>query len=206
MSDESTPILSLSPDLIEIFRKEPSLRTPLEVETLFQFMSAPGLRTEALLHLLTLDALKSLCATSLQFQSWSTMSIVFLQGSISNACYIILSGTLSIWVNAEKPPENLGKEDVSDKTTQVKFLTEEQEEGRVACLVNSHDARLGDCVAILKSGAKRSSFGEMGLIEGLSRSATIRAEGNLSCIRIDKDAFDIAIKVESFILFCKICL
>jgi CRP-like cAMP-binding protein len=49
-------------------------------------------------------------------------------------------------------------------------------------------------ICLSPSGGERSSFGELGLLEGKLRSASIMADTQLQCIMIDRFAFEATIK------------
>ena len=53
------------------------------------------------------------------------------------------------------------------------------------------------CVATMKAGDHKTCFGEIGLLEGARRSATLIAESDaLQCAVIDRAAFDAIVKVQ----------
>jgi hypothetical protein len=61
---------------------------------------------------------------------------------------------------------------------------------------------LGDCVGFIKAGSERFSLGELGLLEKIPRTATLRAEEPVVLLRIDQDVFDKYIKVRHLSCIC----
>jgi CRP-like cAMP-binding protein len=188
---------------------------------------------------------------------------VFAQGDASLACYIMTSGSISVWIKSpafiaaeQKRAADLaaaiaraaGKKPVvasaaaaaaaaasaataaatdgsaADATTSAHVgvgkpeadieeaaqMTEEDaaEAERLAALAladanaNARPAlrgaelrrTLGDCIGRMAAGSERGSFGELGLLEGRMRSASILAETRLQCLVIRRKAFEATIK------------
>ena len=62
--------------------------------------------------------------------------------------------------------------------------------------VNPGDGGEAKCVATMKAGDHKTCFGEIGLLEGARRSATLIAESDaLQCAVVDRAAFDAIVKV-----------
>ena len=72
---------------------------------------------------LSYDAIKTLCTTSLQYQTYKNGSIVFLQSEVSNSAYILLNGCMSIWISKNGTPTTLPE----DNGTNLKSTSEEEE-------------------------------------------------------------------------------
>lgn len=61
--------------------------------------------------------------------------------------------------------------------------------------LGDHVPELGDCVGFITAGSERFSLGELGLLENIPRTATLRAEGAAILLRIDRETFLDLVKV-----------
>lgn len=86
-----------------------------EIDVLFAFVVQ--IRSEALLRRLDLTALRTLCSTALEFHEWDPDSLIFSQGDVSTCCYVMLSGSISVWI---KSPEKIAAEAAAAAAVSVK--------------------------------------------------------------------------------------
>jgi hypothetical protein len=61
---------------------------------------------------------------------------------------------------------------------------------------------LGDCVGLVCAGSERFTLGELGLIERIARTATLRAEEPVLLLRIDAAAFERSVRVRCCARVC----
>jgi hypothetical protein len=64
--------------------------------------------------------------------------------------------------------------------------------------LGDHVNEYGDCVGFIKAGSERFSLGELGLLENIPRTATLRSEEPVILLRIDQDVFLDLVKVCCF--------
>jgi hypothetical protein len=67
--------------------------------------------------------------------------------------------------------------------------------------LGDHVPELGDCVGFIFAGSERFSLGELGLLENIPRTATLRAEGPAVLLHIDREVFLDIVKVRAWSLF-----
>jgi hypothetical protein len=63
-----------------------------------------------------------------------------------------------------------------------------------AARVGDRVDRLGECVGLICAGSERFSLGEVGLLENIPRTATLRAEEPVVLLRIDRAVFERVVK------------
>jgi hypothetical protein len=108
-----------------------------EIELLFAFVIQ--IRSEALLRRLDLTALRTLCSTALEFQEWDADSIVFSQGDVSTCCYVILTGSISIWI---KTPVSVPSADTSGDHSDSAVFESEKDIEEAAIMTDADEIKL----------------------------------------------------------------
>jgi hypothetical protein len=83
---------------LAVLRKAPSARSMNDLNVLLRWL--PSLRVKVFEEL-SEDALRSLCS-KVQFETMDARAVVFRQGDPSARLYVILRGSVSVWVNDEQ--------------------------------------------------------------------------------------------------------
>ena len=152
---------------IAVLRMAPHERSDSSVDLLFSYMTS--LKNTLLLKQLTPDALRHLCRTDLRFEAWQPNAIVFYQGADSDSCFLMLRGTVSIWIakalsQKAAAPEGMAADALDDDDEEADVTMSRLKEieraqtgaGRAAsCRVPVHSPWLGvvsSGVAVVISG------------------------------------------------------
>ena len=238
---------ALKNECLSILQSPPELRSDTQRSHLIKWLRS---HNSVLLKELSNKVLDALCS-KVVFQTFPSQKVVFKQGAPSDAFYIILTGSVSIWINTgptkgattdesevfnqndemvaagieddettttrnevkethahrneEKSSDSSPRgSDETDSNESVPSLTRSKKSLSLFDLPSKYKRPVGvgissnlTFVGVMSAGDEKCAFGELGLVSGEPRSATIKCEDHTELLRVSKDDFHTVLKTYS---------